>query len=154
VVTWEEVAGDFQPEGALRDIYVTEANLAVWQSCLDYLRVHYSVEFFLDSETAPLPGSVADIFAARLEGSPLMNFRVAGMEIACHFFSDHQVELDFWPQQVHDGASLAALIAFVVELGRLTKRKVLVTPENCQQAPILRYDPTEDDVFFVAPPYA
>ena len=53
------VAGAFEPDGALRDIYVHDATIADWQAVLDFVRGNCtSFQFTVDGQPAVLPAAI------------------------------------------------------------------------------------------------
>lgn len=62
---------------------------------LEHLKARYSpLRFMIDSEDAPLPGSVADIFAIHKRASPSLGFSVDGVVVVSHFFTADEIEFD------------------------------------------------------------
>jgi hypothetical protein len=151
-VEWATVAEDFEPDGSLRDIYVHETSGDDWQRVLEHLKARYSpLRFMIDSEDAPLPSTVGDIFAIHKRAAPSLGFSVDGVLVACHFFTEDEIEFDIAPQDVRGPAQLAAIQAFMIELGRLTSRVVSLTPESMPHLPILEFDPRAETFRYVPP---
>ncbi len=144
MVTWDDVREDFEPDGALRDIYVMSASESVWDRALEFVLQAGSSRFSIDELPAALPASAVDALGLWPDRSPLLIVDREGIEYACHFFTREQVELDFWPEDVRGPEGFAALTRFVVGLGRATSRIVLVTYESSEAAEIFRYVPETD----------
>jgi hypothetical protein len=141
-VEWSGVAAAFEPDGALRDVYVHGATLADWQAVLDHVRTHYPpLDFSVGGDPAALPAAVAEIFPLWERAAPLLYFHVGGIGVACHFFTPDEVEFDLRPEEVTEQARLDALVDFVRGVGDATGKPVAVTIENWPEALILRYDP-------------
>ena len=65
-IDWKTLARDFEPDGALRDLYVSPSTEADWQQALDFIRLHSDEpSYSLDSCSVPLPLEVSAAFAAR-----------------------------------------------------------------------------------------
>jgi hypothetical protein len=85
---------------------------------LEYLKARYSpLRFMIDREDAPLPGSVADIFAIHKRASPSLGFSVDGVVVVSHFFTADEIEFDIAPKDVRGPEQLAALRSFMTDLG-------------------------------------
>src|SRR5262249_22263474 len=69
----------------------------------------------------------------------LMRFTIGGVALTCHFFTPTEIEFSFDPKDVTEPA-LHDLLAFMIDIGDTTKKRVIMTPENWPQAPIFRYD--------------
>ena len=151
-IEWALVAGDFEPDGSLRDIYIHDTSRTDWERVLGHLKARYSpLRFMIDSEDAPMPPGVADIFAIRERASPSLGFSVAGVLVVCHFFTEAEIEFDIAPQDVQGPSHLAGLQTLMKELGTLTQRVVSLTPENLPDLPILEFDPHTDGFRYVPP---
>jgi hypothetical protein len=144
MVKWEDVRSEFEPDGALRDIYVTDADTQLWDRALEFLLRDAGSRYSIDEVDAPLPAKASDALRLWPDRAPLLIVEREGIEYACHFFTPDAVELDFWPEDVRGPDEFAALTRFVVGLGRVTSRVVLVTYESSTAAEIFRYSPEND----------
>ncbi len=144
MIGWDDVRDDFEPDGALRDIYVVPATEAVWEQALGFLLQAGTARYSIDDVAAPLPASAAEALRVWPDRSPLLIVEREGIEYACHFFASDRIELDFWPEDVRGREGFASLTRFVVGLGRATHRTVLVTYESSEAAEIFRYLPETD----------
>jgi hypothetical protein len=126
---WARQKEALAEDGSLRDIYVLGTTAEDWKRVVTFLKA------------AP--------YRAKLEDESLMIFHVGDVEICCHFFVEDQVELDFWPNDVGE-PELKALLEFMGDLGDLTGKRVLMTPESDQQNPIFEYEPTKRKVSYRA----
>jgi hypothetical protein len=81
----------------------------------------------------------------------VLNLDVQGIDLACHFFTDTEIEFDLLPQQVRDEATLSAVLGFMTEIGSLLGKTVILTPENWQKSPIFKYDPSNQQTTYCPP---
>lgn len=140
--SWKRVAPDFEPDGSLCDIYVRSATLVDWEVAFQLIRHNYApVTFTRDGEPAALPASVADTFADRDRAAVTLDFEVAGIQLACHFFSSTEIEFDLSPEQVNSRERFAALQDFLRTLATTLGKIVILSPESMPQLPILSIDP-------------
>jgi hypothetical protein len=144
MVEWDDVRTDFEPDAALRDIYVNGASALVWDQALEFLLRAGTARYLIDDVDAPLPKTAVQALQAWPDQSPLLVVEGEGIEYACHFFDPEQIELDFWPEDIRGPEEFQALQRFVVGLGRATNRVVLVTYEGSEAAEIFRYLPDTD----------
>lgn len=140
-ISWEQCRADFEPDGALRDIYVLRANRELWAKLFDRLRGAYDLSFSVDGIVRTLPASVEEVFALRPAGSPLLNFDVGSIDVACHFFDPAQIEFDILPNQVRSQSDLNELLQFLTLVGNAVGDTVVLTPENRELEPIITYIP-------------
>lgn len=125
----------FEVDGSLRDLYVLHTTIADWQMLLDHLKAApYRISYTLDGNVAELPAQVGDIFAARHLSAPLLSILLEGMQLNCHFFTAEQIEFDLDPRQVTTEARYEALLRFIVDLGHVLGRRLILTEENAPEA--------------------
>jgi hypothetical protein len=89
------------------------------------------------------PGVVPEfIDASFFENSrPTLRFRVGGILVVFHFFTPDEIECDIVPREVTCQSGLDSLLVFLRQLGDLTRKRAVMTPENLPNEPIMSYDP-------------
>ncbi len=121
----------FRGDGSLRDIVVENCDLGCWRTALAYFASHGTdPSFTVNGNSEPLPTDVERVFQYWPDSSPLLYFRVAGIGLACHFFSEDEIELDLVPNSVETDAQIAGVRAFLQGLADALGREVLLTSEN------------------------
>jgi hypothetical protein len=149
---WQRIAGDFEPDGSLRDIYVFDTALSDWQRVLDALRTwEPSPNLTTGGRPAALPDDVADIFAQSRQQRTCLAVIVSGVLINCYFFHQHEIEFDLDPREVAGPEQLAGLRLFMSLLGQAARKPVVMTIENMREAVILRHVPHAHELEWVAP---
>src|SRR4051812_28241071 len=141
MIRWDTCKADFGGDGSLRDIYISPATLADWRALYPLLRSFPGVEYLVDGTTQRPPEAVEQVFAVRPSGSPVLRFSVGRACVVFHFFWDEEIECDFYPNDITSQADLDALLAFVRQLGDVTRKRVVITPENVRECPFITYDP-------------
>jgi hypothetical protein len=139
MLSWDDVREAFEPDGMLRDIYVQKADGDVWERAFTYLAKQGTSDYTVDEVKKALPRSAKDALGLRPDKSPLLLVNRDGIEYGCHFFSEEEIELDFWPEEIDGPLRLASLSDFISGLGHATGKDVVVTHENCPEIPILCY---------------
>jgi hypothetical protein len=139
-IDWSLQAEDFAWDGSLRDIYVQETSLEDWQRVLRLIQQGpYAAEFFAEDSPQPFPDDVHVLFRDPSTRPGRLWFSVGGVHLACHFFRPEEIEFDLDPREVTE-ATLPGLLRFMADLGDATGHTVVLTPENCREAPVFRYD--------------
>jgi hypothetical protein len=150
--SWQHVAADFEPDGSLRDIYVRSATLTDWDRTIVMLRRDYSpLTFTRDGEPFAPPQSASAIFSERDKASIALDFEVGGIELACHFFTQNEIEFDLPPEQVNSSERFSALQHFLRVLAATVGKIVVLSPESAPTLPILVVDPSGTAVFNPTP---
>lgn len=138
---WESCRPHFEPEGALRDIYVHGTTKADWQRCYE-LMLTYQPEYSVDGQPMPLPPSADEVLAIRSTARPLLHFLAGKAAVACHFFADDEIEMDVDPRDIIGSpANFEGLLTFLQMLGDTLGKTVLLSYENDAQNPFLTYEP-------------
>ncbi|MBA4751512.1 MAG: hypothetical protein H2055_04695 [Sphingopyxis sp.] len=144
---WSSIAQDFEPDGGLRDIYILNASLPVWENIWALLRTDPDLlEFWIDGDRTDPPSDLQKIFEHRASHGFLATYRLGTMSLNCHFFGADEVELDLDPQEVRSAADGELLERFLTQMGRATSQEVVLTPENQRDSAIARYNPATDRV--------
>jgi hypothetical protein len=145
MISWSTCREDFRGDGSLRDIYITPATLTDWRTVYSVLRERPGVEYLVDGVAQALPASVEQALAVRASSSPMLRFRVGRALVVFHFFSDEEIECDFYPNEIESQAELDILLGFVRQLGDTTQKRVVITPENRSEEPFISYEPQSRD---------
>lgn len=125
----------------MRDIYITPATLHDWRVLYPLLLDFPEVEYSVDGVIQTPPTSVAQAFAFRPSGSPMLRFRIGRTLVVFHFFSEEEVECDIDPREISSQADLDSRLGFVRQLGDATRQRVIITRENVRDEPIISYEP-------------
>jgi len=152
MILWDTCKEDFRSDGSLRDIYITPCTLADWRVLYPVLRSYPNVEYSVDGVSQDPPDSVDQALAVRLSARPMLCFRVDGILVVFHFFSEDEIECDFVPNEITSQADLDALLAFVRRLGDTTRNRVVITPENDRERPFITYDPESREFCLIPKP--
>ncbi len=142
-VRWSEATEFFEPDGALRDLYVFDVNEGDWFALLEHLGREYQTDFELNGEPAELPKHDAALFAMDGASRLLRVHRTDGgdSDVNIHFFAIDEIEMDLDPRSVHDQHSFDELIAFMSRAADAVGQPVVLTPENMPHRPLLAVFP-------------
>lgn len=139
---WQVQRADFEADGSLRDIYVLDTSLEDWRRVLRFLRQGPYAARLVHPEdqdaVRPMPQDLSLLFGE--DRTYLLHFSIGGVLLACHFFTPEEVEFDFVPNGLSE-ESLRELLRFMARLGDVTRKRVVMTPENARELPIYAYDP-------------
>jgi hypothetical protein len=142
MILWAFCKRNFEPDGALRDIYVHGTTIADWRSLFDVLHDQFSLRYSVDGEAFPFPMVVDEVFAIRETANPLLTFDIGGVVVACHFFVDSEIEFDISPREITSQAKLDDLLGFVQLVGKTLGKTVSLCYENDDQHPFITYEPS------------
>ncbi len=141
-LNWEQCKKDFEFDGTWRDIYILNTNSDDWNKFLkSLLNSKYETKFWIDGEVAKEITSIQEALEIQNHASPYMLIDALGVQIACHFFTDEEIEFDIDPRQVSNQQDLDAVINFMIFLGDLLQKKAILTPENTPNLIVIDYNP-------------
>lgn len=150
-VDWASQRAAFEPDGGLRDIYVLHADLSIWRRVLEWLRASGKVFFTIDGSASELPTEAAELFRMRPAHSPLLTFYVGSVDLACHFFTESQIEFDLVPNDVSGSEPLEAILKFLLELSAVSRSPALLTLENQPDEVLFLADANSRSVTYYRP---
>lgn len=133
-----DVAGLWERDGSLRDIYVQNTEDLHWDR-FDRLLSQCDCTYTFDGVPQPFPGSKSVL--ANRGGGHLLSISLGGPVINCHFFIAEQLELDIDPKEVTGTLEHKRVLIFVENLAEALELPADITPENCEQNPFLTYVP-------------
>lgn len=139
MIPWNSCKDDFKWDGSLRDIYVRPASLSDWVAIYPLLRKQSAFEFLNESKVVVAPDVIDASFFN--QPRPILRFEVGQIPVVFHFFTVAEIECDLDPRYVISQTRLDSLLAFVGQLGDLTNKQVVLTPENKPDEPVISYDP-------------
>ncbi|MFC0132624.1 hypothetical protein [Massilia eurypsychrophila] len=136
---FHEVAGLWERDGSLRDIYVQDTEAVHWNR-FDQLLSQYTCSYTFDGVAAPFPG--AQSVLRNREGSHVLSILLNGpVEVCCHFFIAEQLELDISPKEITGAIEHDEVLSFVENLAEALELSADITPENSEHTPFLTYVP-------------
>ncbi|AFU99919.1 hypothetical protein [Simiduia agarivorans] len=136
---WDEIKSEFETDGSLRDIYVEDINLSIWNSFISEVkRSNYKVEFSHGDEGIELPDDLSTIKGLQQTNPTTLYIWLSeGIQLNCHFFVNTEIELDVSPHDIQSENSYIKLVNFLKWLAIVTNREVKLTHEGSQEMVIL-----------------
>lgn len=139
---WAQCQKDFKFDGLWIDIYILNTDRADWNRFLrSLLNSKYPIAFWIDGEIAKPITTIQEALNIGNYANPLMHIDVFRVHVACHFFTDKEIELDIDPREVNSQQDLDRVVDFMMFLGNCLQKKVILTPENSPHLIIIEFDP-------------
>lgn len=128
------LSGHLEVDGSLRDLYVLDADIDIWQRTVDgIVASEYEWEYRIDGRRAALP-SIADVMSTGLDAIVFLQITAGRAAVNCHFFDDREVEFDVSPSDLADQSSLDDVLDFMSLVAAASGRSVRMTHENSPEA--------------------
>lgn len=143
---WNEIRWIFEPDGALRDIYVQDISISDWVLFIDFLNQNYPIQYgptdqknignqidkdyiilFLTDNTGELECKSATI-------------DLDGIKVNCHFFLADQIELDIDPKDINSIEDYTKIIGLMEKISQSLKNQVTLTDESRPEFPLIKVD--------------
>ncbi|WP_337964703.1 hypothetical protein [uncultured Flavobacterium sp.] len=143
---WDEIKWIFEPDGALRDIYVRNVKTEDWKILINYLNINYIVRYgtlgenkeinkidleylihYLNDETGELEVKIVSII-------------IDDIVINLHFFSIDEIEFDVDPKEIYSFDNYKKLLGFMSEVSQILNKPLILTGENQIEFPLINVD--------------
>lgn len=109
MLLWETMKAEFAWEGSWRDICVPEVDLDGWQAAMSALEASgHTGKLAVGESASSTPVDVSKLFGIEDRANVLWSTKVAGVVLACHFFSETEIEFDLDPREVRGQVEIAA----------------------------------------------
>jgi hypothetical protein len=142
-MNWSDCMWIFEPDGSLRDLYFLNTDIKDWQRLIEFLRgSDYFCAFTINDKIVSLPIDVGSILEERDESPPSLHVDPESLNLHCHFFCTEEIEFDLDPSEVSDAKAFEKLVGFMIDIGDVLAKDVILTGENMQSNVLLRYDAT------------
>lgn len=143
---WEEIKWIFEPDGALRDIYIDKVNIEDWKTIIDFLNDNYSIKFGPTGKNKIINKIDKEYVSELLIGeNSEMECRTASIIIDqiiinTHFFWNEQIEFDVEPHEIKSYLDYNKVIDFMSKISSLINKQVILTGENQIEFPLIKVD--------------
>jgi hypothetical protein len=139
---WEEIKWIFEPDGALRDIYVENVDIEDWKILIDYLNTNYTVKYS-SSEVNKINKDYVIQLLTDLTGEmdlKTVSIIIDNIIINSHFFSINEIEFDIKPEEIDSVISYEKVLSFMNEISRILNKQLILTGENQIECPLIKVD--------------
>jgi len=143
---WEEIKWIFEPDGALRDIYVKNINIEDWEKLIDFLNENHTIKFGTTSENKDINKIDKEYITKLLvDETKEMECKTASIIIEkiiinTHFFYNKEIEFDIDPKEINSIYNFERLVNFMNDISRILSQKVILTGENQIDFPLVEVD--------------
>lgn len=129
----------FYQDGSLRDIYILDTDINVWERFVNLLYIsNLDFRLLIDGSMRNTPRiSVDELFQMKDDKSLLLVINLKGVNINCHFFCIEEIELDIEPKEINDFNKACAVLEFMKSISQELNKEVLLTPENMSDFPLI-----------------
>lgn len=143
---WDEINWIFEPDGALRDIYVENVTIEDWKVLMDYLNLNHVIKYgptgenqiinkidkkyliqMLNDETGKMEGKTVSII-------------IDSIIINNHFFSVDEIEFDIDPREINSFENYIKVINFMNLISQILGKPLILTGENQKEFPLIEVD--------------
>jgi len=143
-INWQQYKAEFLCDGSWRDIYVLDADVAIWQRFLDFLRSSNIPHHFGGEDNLEHLNDLGTYFKERSQhGSLILSINIDGVIINCHFFIESEIELDLDPKEIAEENNAVAVFEFMEMVSEALSLPIRMTPENMDETPIFEYTPAK-----------
>ncbi|AWI26827.1 hypothetical protein [Flavobacterium pallidum] len=152
---WNDIKWIFEPDGALRDIYVTNINVDDWKNLIDFLNNEFVIRFGITQHNFQLnkidKNYALQYLTSRTDQmeSKTISIILDDILINCHLFSNSEIEFDIDPTEIKSETELNKIIAFMKSISKQLRKQIFLTGENDQEFPLITIDETSNVAHFL-----
>ena len=99
-IPWNDVAEDWEPEGAWREAYVLDTSIGEWQRVVEAVQARWPSSFWEDGEPRDMPRDLSEIFSRAADHFFYWQISLSDdVRVFCSygFYSAERIEFGFSP---------------------------------------------------------
>lgn len=142
---WNELKWIFEPDGALRDIYVQNISISEWENLIDLLNSEYKLSYGSYEENLTNRIDIDYVKRMFADETGKMETKFAkidlnGIAVLCHFFLEDQIEFDISPSEIKSISELNLILDFMKSVSQKLNKQVTLSGENQPDFPLIKID--------------
>ena len=137
---WNDIKWIFEPDGSLRDIYIQDVSLSVWDEIIVYLNKNFSLTFGDKTKIDK------DYVLKYLQQTNQQNacqpliINLEHIKVHCYFFIPEEIEFDIDPKEINSITDFELIESFMVSISKALGLQVTLTAENSPKFPLFKVD--------------
>jgi len=142
---WNNIKWIFEQDGALRDIYVQNAQISDWEKVVDLLNSEFKLSFGIDHDnlTDKIDFEFIKTMFAGETGeleTKSSTIDLSGIIAKCYFFLEDQIEFDINPTDIKSELELSIILDFMKSISSKLEKQVTLCGENQPEFPLVKID--------------
>lgn len=143
---WEEIKWIFEPDGALRDIYVLNVTFEDWKILIDYLNLNHIVKYGPTGENEIINKIDKEYLTQMLNDETgemeckTVSIILGNIIINTHFFCIDEIEFDIDPKEINTIFDFEKVLNFMNQISLILNKPVILTGENQREFPLIKVD--------------
>ena len=139
---WEDIKWIFEPDGALRDIYVQDVRQSDYRKLINLLNSQYKLKFggeYSNQIDFDYIQKMWNDETGKIETKSL-TINLEGITVKSHFFIPEQIEFDIQPRQIIQLSDFDKVLNFMENISKVVGKQVTLTNENRIEFPLIKID--------------
>ncbi|SNR81760.1 hypothetical protein [Flavobacterium sp. ov086] len=143
---WDEINWIFEPDGALRDIYIENITIEDWKVLMDYLNLNYIIKYGPTGENQIINKLNKEYLIQMLNDETgkmeckTVSIIIDGIIINNHFFSVNEIEFDIDLREINSFEDYIKVINFMNQISQILGKPLILTGENQKEFPLIEVD--------------
>lgn len=135
----------------LLDVVIENVGRSQWQALLDYVTQRYDVSFIVSGQNQEVPEKADELLDRPLIAPFGLRIRVGNLSINEYFLNESAIDFDMKPAEIESAADVADFLSFVLALGEVLEREVVVRVEGSQdeRGVVLRFMPGDEGPTYI-----
>ena len=139
---WEDIKWIFEPDGALRDIYVQDVGQSDYRKLINLLNSQYKLKFggeYSNQIDFDYIQKMWNDETGKIETKSL-TINLEGITVKSHFFIPEQIEFDIQPRQISQLSDFDKVLNFMENISKVVGKQVTLTNENRIEFSLIKID--------------
>ena len=142
---WNNIKWIFEPDGALRDIYVQNVTISDWENVVDLLNSKYKLSYGNSEENFTAQIDLDYVRKKLVDETGELEIKFAridlnGIIILCYFFLEEQIEFDISPSEIKSITELNTILNFMKSISQKLNKQITLSEENQLKFPLIKID--------------
>lgn len=143
---WDEIKWIFEPDGALRDIYVQNVEIEDWKILINYLNANHIVKYGLLGENKEINNIDLEYLIYYLNDETgelevkIVSIIIDDIIINLHFFSIDEIEFDIDPKEIYSFDNYKKILDFMNKVSKILNKPLILTGENQRKFHLINVD--------------
>lgn len=121
-------------DGSLRDAVIGDTTRESYEDLLSFINEDgLTAEILIDGEASDIEKALSEFDRGDERLIPIIRFSIGKVCMACHFFTEEEIEIDFMPNEVKSEYDWQKVISFFERLSKYLNKDIGIFPENMHE---------------------
>lgn len=126
-----------EDDGSLRDVLIRKVSRQAYRDLCVFLADHnIAFSVYIDGDLATIESALSEFDKGEDQLSSVITFYVGGVFFRVYFFSEDEIEMDFFPTEVRTPSDWQKITSLLQSMSDFFKQPIGVYPESMHDTPL------------------